>query len=246
MTQKTCFVVSPIGDRGTDVRRQADCVLEYIIKPALAGLDYDEPIRVDRLDKPTHITTEIVQHLISAELVIADLSGSNANVFYELGIRHAFQKPCIMLSNWDPRPPFDVSGSNIIQYVHDDPSSHSEAVTRIRNQIEKFGDGNPVSNPVTVANGFTKLETSGDDKDQIVATLVKKVDDLSGRLLAFERNRELVSDLLTTRNALADFSPENSANRNALRARIYSDDVTGVKRAAWTIRGVDKDSDQQD
>ncbi|NRB17796.1 MAG: hypothetical protein HRU33_09585 [Rhodobacteraceae bacterium] len=191
MAQKTCFVISPIGDEGSAVRRQADCVLEYIIKPALADLDYDEPIRVDRLDNPTHITTEIVQHLIKADMVITDLSGSNPNVFYELGIRHAVQKPCIMLSDWDKKPPFDISGINIIQYVHDDPTSHKEAAKRIKGQIVKLDGGVAVSNPVTVANGFTKLETSGDDKDLLIARLSLKLDILGGEIIRLKELIEL-------------------------------------------------------
>ncbi|WP_323783241.1 hypothetical protein [Thalassovita sp.] len=186
MAGKTCFVISPIGDKNTPVRRQADCALEYIIKPAITELGYDEPTRVDRLDKPTHITTEIVQHLVSADMVIADLSGSNPNVFYELGIRHAYAKPCIMLSNWDPQPPFDVGHTNIIKYTHDDPTSHAEARDRIKHQITQLSGGTPVSNPVTLAEGISKLESSGDDKDQIIAALTKQMDELSGRVATVE------------------------------------------------------------
>jgi len=195
MTKKSCFVVSRIGDEGSDVRRQADCVLEYIIKPAAEKAGYDVPVRVDNLDKPTHITTEIVQNLINADLVVADLSGSNANVFYELGIRHAFQKPCIMLSNWDPAPPFDVSGNTIIRFVHDDPTSHKQAISRIVKQIESFEKGEPVSNPVTIANGYTELSRRGDEKDVLLFKLYNDMAGLSSRVEKLQKEVEYHSDM---------------------------------------------------
>lgn len=179
---KTCFVACPIGDAGSQVRRQSDCLLEYIIKPSLEGHGYCEPVRVDKSDKPAHITTEIIQNLISSDLVIADLSTLNPNVFYELGIRHAFKKPCILVSDWKDRPPFDVAGINTIKYVYDDPNSHSEVITRIRDQLTAFGNKNEVSNPVTIALGFGRLEESGDDIAQLFVQMSEKIEFLASKV----------------------------------------------------------------
>ncbi|MFL4468883.1 hypothetical protein ACERZ8_02990 [Tateyamaria armeniaca] len=104
----------------------------------MEGLGYGDPIRVDKSDKPTHITTEIIQQLVAADLVIADLSALNANVFYELGIRHAYKKPCILVSDWVEKPPFDVAGINTIKYVYDDPTSHAQVIKRIRVQLSEL------------------------------------------------------------------------------------------------------------
>jgi hypothetical protein len=97
-----------------------------MIKPSLDQMGYDDPIRVDKADKPSHITTEIIRNLINADLVIADLSDTNPNVFYELGIRHAFKKACVLLADGDKPFPFDVAHINTIKYVYDDPNSHKE------------------------------------------------------------------------------------------------------------------------
>jgi len=190
VAKKSCFVISPIGNAGSDTRRRSDCAFEYIIKPSLNGLGYDEPERVDKSDKPTHITTEIILQLVNADLVIADLSELNANVFYELGIRHAFKKPCILMSNWEKKPPFDVSGINVIDYIHDDPQSHKKAIGRIKSQIEVFGIEGNVSNPVTVAFGFEKLEESGDEKDKMISELVRRVDGMSNEISSLQTATE--------------------------------------------------------
>ncbi|MEX0279510.1 MAG: hypothetical protein AB3N19_18485 [Ruegeria sp.] len=181
-SKKTCFVVSPIGSEGTATRRRADCLLHYIIEPAVKQAGYDDPVRVDKHDQPTHITSDIVSHLIEADLVVADISGENANVFYELGIRHAFKKPCIILSNWENPPPFDVSGLNVVRYTHDDPVSHKDSISRIIKQIESFEGGKEVSNPVTIANGYAKLDSSGDDRDALISQMGREVMELKAHV----------------------------------------------------------------
>ena len=187
MKRTTCFVICPIGDEGTQTRRQSDCLLEYILKPALEGTEYSAPIRIDIADKPNHITTEIIKRLIDADLVICDLSKSNPNVFYELGIRHAYRKPCIVLADWVDSIPFDLTGMNIIKYQYDDPISHRTSIQRVKQQIEAFGDG-PVSNPVSVALGFSRLSEEGDDTKMLLAALNDRVETLEARTSTNDRS----------------------------------------------------------
>src|SRR5690349_10032057 len=85
---KVCFIASPIGAAGSDARRRSDLVKRYIIDEALKPLGY-ETRRADDIDKSGEITTQIVADLIEADLLVADLTGHNANVFYELAIRHS-------------------------------------------------------------------------------------------------------------------------------------------------------------
>ena len=81
MTEKkqSCFVISPIGNEGSDVRRRADQVLRHVIGPAVASCGY-EAIRADQIAEPGLITTQVIQHIIDDPLVIADLTGSNPNL----------------------------------------------------------------------------------------------------------------------------------------------------------------------
>src|SRR4029077_4166673 len=86
---KTCFVVGPIGDAGSPTRGHADWLLDEIIQPVFAEHFKDfEVIRSDKIAQPGMIDSEVINHLLDADLVIADLTFQNPNVFYEMGIRH--------------------------------------------------------------------------------------------------------------------------------------------------------------
>jgi hypothetical protein len=85
---KTCFVIGPIGEPGSAIRIEADDFMKYIVSPVLKELDYGEPTRADLLNEPGRITSQIIKLLLEADLVIADLTTNNANVYYELSPRH--------------------------------------------------------------------------------------------------------------------------------------------------------------
>lgn len=77
---KKCFVVSPIGDEGSEIRKRADQMFKYIIAPVCEETGF-EPIRVDKLNQPDSITQTIIDYLLQSELVIADITGHNPNAF---------------------------------------------------------------------------------------------------------------------------------------------------------------------
>ncbi len=78
---KDCFVVSPIGEEDSNIRERSDKLFDYVIKPAVEQYGYD-PIRADHIAEPGIITSQIIEHVVESPLVIADLTGSNANVFF--------------------------------------------------------------------------------------------------------------------------------------------------------------------
>jgi hypothetical protein len=93
--QKTCFVIMGFGEK-TDFQSNPQRVLNLdktynnIIKPVVeeAGLAC---IRADEIIHSTVIDKPMYDNLLSADIVIADLSTSNANAIYELGVRHALR-----------------------------------------------------------------------------------------------------------------------------------------------------------
>jgi hypothetical protein len=93
---KTCFVIGPIGEPGSPARVNADDFMKYIVAPcpALKELDYSPPVRADQLNEPGRITSQVIKLLFDAELVIADLTENNANVYYELSLRRAICAGC--------------------------------------------------------------------------------------------------------------------------------------------------------
>jgi hypothetical protein len=96
----------PFGNPDLDSKKAHRLELIYSewIKPTVESIKYDDvhPIQCHRADKilrPEEILSHIVENLVSADLVIADLSGRNANVYYELGVRHAVNNNTILISD---------------------------------------------------------------------------------------------------------------------------------------------------
>lgn len=75
-----CFLVSPIGEEGSEQRMHADLILGSLIEPALVSLNL-RLVRADKISTPGLITSQVIDHLVRAPLVIADLSFGNPNVF---------------------------------------------------------------------------------------------------------------------------------------------------------------------
>ena len=65
---------------------------------------------------PGMILNDIVQGLIESKVIIAEVTPSNQNVFYELGYAHALGKPTILLAERGKQPPFDISGYRHLFY----------------------------------------------------------------------------------------------------------------------------------
>jgi hypothetical protein len=112
---KSCFVVMPISDMPGYEPGHFSRVYEYIIKPACmaAGL---EPIRADEVKGTNYIAIDILQRILQSKLVVCDLSGRNANVMYELGVRQAFDLPVVLLKDHRTERVFDIQGLRTLDY----------------------------------------------------------------------------------------------------------------------------------
>src|SRR3990172_11423074 len=128
---KKCFIITSIGKEGSEIRDRSDHIVEYIIKPALEGLNY-EGIRADQISEPGIINVQILTHLVEDELAIADLTSKNPNVFFELGIRQAFGKNSVHIIDSDETPPFDLAPERVIVFKHSRLTSARHCTEDIR------------------------------------------------------------------------------------------------------------------
>ncbi len=186
MTSKElCFVVGPIGAEGSDTRTHADWLYEGIIKPALAGFpEFGEPVRADKIAQPGMITTQVIEMLLEAKLVIADLSLLNPNAFYEIGIRHMAQKPIIHMQLKHEAPPFDVTGYRAIKFSIKHPADLSAAQRELADQIRlAVSIEHKVENPVTHARGAIRLEETATPEQKV---LLEEMRSISERLSSLE------------------------------------------------------------
>lgn len=113
-----CFLISPIGESGSEIRKRADKLRDALLRPVTDRMG----LELIRIDEETHcdvITDRIFQHLDHDELVIADLTGKNPNVFYETGYRQKTGLPMIMIREKGEDIPFDVRAVQILEYSFD-------------------------------------------------------------------------------------------------------------------------------
>lgn len=134
---KTCFVVSPIGETDSEIRSNADKLFKYIISPVCESCGF-EPVRVDQINDSDSITQTIIDKLLSSELVIADISGHNPNVFFEMGYRKCTDKPIIHLKKKGETIPFDVNSVRTFEYDLTDLDNVEETKKRLEQTIGTF------------------------------------------------------------------------------------------------------------
>ncbi len=176
--RKTCFVIAPIGEPESDTRKRSDQILKYVVKPVASECGYDA-IRADEISEPGIITSQVIQHTVDDPLVIADLTGRNPNVFYELAIRHALKKPLVQIIKKGEQIPFDVAGTRTIQVDHHDLESVEEARKEIVKQIRAVEkDAASVDTPISVALDLQVLRQSENPEQRSLADLVSAISDL--------------------------------------------------------------------
>src|SRR5271165_6168300 len=179
--EKLCFVVGPIGDEGSDFRVHADWLLKGIIQPVLDGYPEFQVKRADQDTRPGLIDVHMINDILDAELVIADLSYLNPNAFYEIGLRHMAEKPIIhMHLVTTERIPFDVSLYRTVEFALARFPDIEKAKEDLRNQVEAVlaPDYQP-ENPVTNARGRLKLEQSATPEMRL---MMEDIDQIKSRL----------------------------------------------------------------
>ncbi|MFJ2772880.1 hypothetical protein [Streptomyces sp. NPDC087300] len=132
-----CFVVGPIGnkfaplgDPGRQSYEDSLQVFEEVIQAACQQVGID-PVRADQIAVAGEITEQVFRHLFEDDVVIADVSGGNPNVMYELGLRHATGKLTIQIGEFGQLP-FDVNTVRTIQF-----SRSPRGLIDARNQLER-------------------------------------------------------------------------------------------------------------
>jgi hypothetical protein len=131
-----CFVITPIGSDDSVERKHSDTVLKHLLAPVLEPFGL-RPVRADKITKPGIITKQVIEYIAFSKLCIADLSFSNPNAFYELGVRHAFKLPTIQVIRKGDKIPFDVSQGRTIIVDTSDPYTIMDRFEVGRNELRE-------------------------------------------------------------------------------------------------------------
>lgn len=131
---KQCFVIMPIGaDAIYETFRNR---YEQIIRPAVEGLRVDGQqvfrcLRGDDVTETGSITRDVIRRLYDSDVVIADITGLNPNVLYELGVRHALRSRTILIAEEGMISPFDISDLRVIRYI-DRAGGEKKAIEKVQ------------------------------------------------------------------------------------------------------------------
>ena len=138
----SCFVIMGFGEK-TDFQSNPQRVLnlnrtyEDIIKPAVKEAGHI-CVRADEIIHSTVIDKPMYDNLLSADLVIADLSTANVNAVYELGVRHALRpQRTIVLAEKNFSFPFDLNHLSILKYEHLGKEIGFTEVMRVREKLKE-------------------------------------------------------------------------------------------------------------
>lgn len=192
--QQTAFVIMPIKKIGSDEYQHFRSLYDEVLKPCLESCGY-EARRADDVQKTGAITRDIILRLAESDLVLADLTDLNPNVFYELGVRHALRGAGTVMLLDEIRTtdvPFDLSAYRVIKF-----RGELNGIGRLRTDLAAFLKGgadaidrrdNPVHDwlPVLPINSLEAAAgtTEGKLREQLADAqrLIRQYEKIAGAL----------------------------------------------------------------
>jgi hypothetical protein len=224
--ERECFFIAPIGSEGTEVRDRSDGIMDYIVTPAAAAFDL-VTVRADKIAKPGEMTRQVIEHVVGAKAAVVDLTGANANVYYEMAVRHTAQLPTVLIAQDGEILPFDISQMRTIFFDHTNLKSAARCGEEIKAHLREALDGE-VDSPIAASVTVQRLE-QGTPQDRVLAQLVDGMDDIRARLRRMpirgnERVHPAVRDLL------------DSAVNLAREAAVHGDGDPDLEQAIDRLR----------
>jgi hypothetical protein len=142
MPRPICFMVMPYRTKETRADPPApskvnfDSLWEKAFLPAIEELGY-QPVRADQ-DLGALIIQEMLERLYFSDVVLADLTISNGNVYYEIGVRHAARNSgCVLVGAEWSKPLFDVDQMRQVRYPLPQEETTEESAARIRQLLNE-------------------------------------------------------------------------------------------------------------
>lgn len=189
MNKPLCFVIMPFGKKkdadGNEI--DFDAVYKSLIEPAIEQAEM-EPIRADEETVNGIIHKPMYERLILCDYAVADLTTANANVFYELGIRHTV-KPYTTITIFakDSKLPFDVNFLRCLPYNYDKNKQLTAVdhdVRSLADKLTKAKKDKDTDSPVyQLVDGITFQNSVAHEKTDIFRDKVKYDEEIKKQLL---------------------------------------------------------------
>jgi hypothetical protein len=159
--ENICFVMMPFGE-------PFDEYYTEIYESAIEESGF-KPKRADSLFRPSPIIRDIWEYINHSKILIADITGLNPNVMYELGLAHAITKPVIIISDSIENIPFDLRYLRILIYDSKKPNWADELKTKIKNSIAEI-----LESPTdSILSAFMDIKPKIKKTDEISAELIE-------------------------------------------------------------------------
>lgn len=216
MNNPLCFVLMPFGKKpdATGIMIDFDAVYKELISPAIgeAGL---EPIRADEEMAGGIIQKPMFERLILCPFAVADLTTANANVFYELGVRHAARpwSTVAIFYSGGARLPFDVADLRALPYKLNSAGTPADVandkaalVDRLVAACKAAEDKPLTDSPIfQLLDGFPNITS---DKTDVFREQVQYSAEIKSRLE--EARRHGVDDIRAIEKELGDIKNQES------------------------------------
>lgn len=202
-----CFIITPIGAENSPIRKKTDGLINNVIKPVCEELNL-VAIPAHEIDKPGSITRQVIQHIMNSKMVVANLTGLNPNVMYELAIRHAAKLPVVCLAEEDTILPFDITTERTIFYT-DDMYGAVKLIPDLKSKIKSALEDVNVDNPI-----YRAIK-----ENQIIETITSSNDNSSNGALSYIINRldKIDRRINNSNNENRYFKQLNNCNRYSLK-----------------------------
>jgi len=200
-----CFVMMPFGGFNDDY-------FKLIYEPAVKTAKL-KCIRGDSIFRSSSIMSDIWSWVQEADVLLADLTGKNPNVFYELGLAHAIGKPVVLVSETMDDVPFDLKLYRVINYDKNIPDWNRELKKNITSSLNET-----MENPTEVIPDMFK---------DIVPSQAPQQDEIHTRLNVLERAIKMQTqraDVISTNSRAQQFRDEYNKSRNSW-AHVKNQDI---------------------
>lgn len=227
--EKKCFAIMPIADHPDYDSGHFGRVYEHLIKPACERAGF-KVVRADDAKASHMIMFDILKNIVECDMAICDLSSKNANVFYELGLRQAFNKKTMLITDGKTNTPFDIAGFRYVKYDHslrvDSVKSDIDEISAMLDETDKASDDD-----VNSIVKLLKIQPAQIDKiqlneqDSLIFSMIKQLDEKMSRMERMQKSKTSWRSFYNSNNEnLNDAILENIAARASLNELIRDDE----------------------
>ncbi|MDV1856031.1 hypothetical protein RZR38_09690 [Citrobacter freundii] len=191
--EKKCFAIMPIADHPDYDSGHFSRVYNHLIKPACKQAGF-KAVRADDAKASHMIMFDILKNIVECDMAICDLSSKNANVFYELGLRQAFNRKTILITDGRTHTPFDITGFRYVKY------DHTLRVDSVMNDIDEIAamlmeTDEAAEDDVNSIVKLLKIQPASvehlqlNEKDSLIFEMIQRLDEKMTRIEILQKNK---------------------------------------------------------